>query len=137
MIRSRILALLGVVAVVALTGCSGSEMITLTAGETDIVVCPPDKVVVESLATVSRPTCSPMGSELVFPDGAVLEATVGTVSGSRSESRSGRTYAYIDVGIYGVVASTYSGVCDDLQAWGMPEAIEIVIDAFGDDLGNC
>jgi hypothetical protein len=121
-----------------LTGCGGSEVLTLGADEVDITACAPGQTFdVEDLDTVERPACTPVGSELLFPDGTRLEMAVDSVAGSSSSSESRFSHGWYDVGIYGVVASRYDQRCSELQVWGRSEAIDKLREAFGDNLGSC
>jgi hypothetical protein len=129
------------VLVAGLTGCWAGDhggILTLTAEETRIDSCPVTRSVpVETLDTVDRPGCLPLGSPLEFPDGTLLETGQWAAGGTQSSSRSTAHYGWTNVGIYGVVAAQYDRNCDDLVVWGRAEAVSKLRDAFGGDLGYC
>ena len=127
-----------VLLVVLLAGCGGGDVLTLGADEIGIPACSPGQTVdVETLDTAERPECTPLGSELLFPDGTRLAMGEYDAAGSSSTSESDYSHGWYDVGVYGIVASHYDSTCQDLEIWGRAEAIEKLRAAFGDAFGNC
>lgn len=126
---------------VSLSGCwvgDHGDVLTLTADEIRIDTCAVgEPVSVETLDTMDRPECLPVGAPLEFPDGTLLETDEWAASGTQMSSEAPARYAWANVGIYGVVAAQYVEVCDDMITWGRAEAVAKLRDAFGDGLGYC
>ncbi len=138
--RAGIAFAFGAVAV-GLTGCWAGDhggILTLTPDEIRIGACTSgEPVSVETLDTMDRPECLPLGTSLEFPDGTLLQTDEWAASGTQASSDSPTRYAWADVGIYGVVAAQYVEVCDDMVTWGRAEAVAKLRDAFGDGFGFC
>jgi len=96
------------------------------------------EIAVETLEGL-EPECEPVGSTLVFPDGAKLEVSSGggSMSNYTGDGEPVKSYGFQTVGIYGVVAASWVDDCTDFQSWGRPEAIAKAHRAFGEFLGHC
>lgn len=133
MIRSGVLVVL---LTVMLAGCSRGEVLELRGDELPGPVCETvAELTVADLDTVDRPSCDPIGSTIVFPDGATIE--IGSGGGSTESSDSDVGHAYSNVGALGVVAIEYSLDCTGFTVWGRAEAIAKLRRAFGEDYGVC
>ena len=125
----------------SLSGCwigDHGGVLTLLPDEIHIGACTgTDPVSVETLDTMDRPECLPVGVPLEFPDGTLLQTDAQAAGGSQMSSNSPTQYAWMNVGVYGVVAAQYTDACDDMITWGRAEAVDKLSEAFGDGLGYC
>lgn len=121
----------------SLTGCYGSEYLTLRADETDLPVCAPEYPVpvrVESLEAEERSSCDLRGGTLLFPDGTLVE--MSEFGGTGSYEFGGFSYGYFNVGIYGIVATQHGPQCSEVVEWGRREAVDKLHEAFGEEPGS-
>src|SRR5687768_1403237 len=93
------------------------DVLKLEAWETLEVKCDGvEEIAVEDLDTPERPDCVPRGAELVFPDGGRITVDPSGVTGSIT--REELTWAYVEVGVYGLVAVRAEGSCEVVRSWG-------------------
>ncbi|MFP7834594.1 hypothetical protein [Marisediminicola sp. LYQ134] len=117
-----------------LTGCQTAEVLWLDASETTHAPCPEIRLIpVEELDAVDPPGCRPVGSTLVFPDGTQMSIEEGVSAAGTESSVDPRKHSWIDVGDYGLVAAQANTTeCSAATVWGRDEAIQKVVEAFGE-----
>lgn len=138
-LRGKAISLLVALSVTGCAVTAPGEFLRLDADETLEAACEGvSELYVEELDTPERPGCVPRGATLVFPDGGrVTIAESGGTGSTTISAEPGVEWGYVEVGIYGVVATRYDGRCDSVEAWGRDEAVDRVREAFGDDFGVC
>lgn len=118
--------------VTALAGCSNAGYLTLQPDETTLSPCPkPTTIPVQRLRSSAEPSCTPSGSELVFPSGVRVTIDEQAGAGSHESTDDPVRYSWIDVGNYGIVAGQATKSCARHHVWGTPDAVRKVRGAFG------
>lgn len=121
----------GLVAI-GLSGCFHHEVLTLTAEENSLPACEDLSTVRVEEIGVDRADCDLSGASLTFPDGTVVAMEEFAGSGIHTDGLSKRSYAWEDVGNFGIVAGERDASCTDSRVWGSEAGLERVREAFGE-----
>ena len=118
---------------IGLSGCSSHDVLSLKAEENNLPACTDLSTIhVEEIGN-DRSDCDLSGSSLTFPDGTVVQMEEFGASGIHTDGLSERSYAWEDVGNFGIVAGERDASCENSRVWGSEEGLSRVREAFGDD----
>jgi hypothetical protein len=123
----------GLLTLATLTSCASPGLLSVPVSPSP-TPCPSSAapVPVEDLDVPTPIACTVGGRDLLFPDGAEMEAGAGGNSSATIEGHPGYSYANVDMGAWGFVAWRVSKA-GATEWWGTDRGVRAVQAAWGAD----